>query len=122
MTIENSTQPQPARGACPVRHSEGACPVSGLAAAFDPFEGPYQVDPAEALRWSRDQLPVFYRPKLGYWIVSRYDDIKAIFRDNITFSPAIALEMITPPTPESLEVLKSYGVDLRRTDQSGAEA
>ena len=34
-------------------------------------------DPADALRWSRDQLPVFYAPKLGYWVVSRYDDIKA---------------------------------------------
>ena len=34
------------------------------------------------MRWSRDQEPVFYSPKLGYWVVTRYDDIKAIFRDN----------------------------------------
>jgi cytochrome P450 len=52
---------------------------------------------------------------LNYWVVSRYDDIKAIFRDNITFSPAIALEKITPPTEASLAVLKRYDFNLQRT-------
>lgn len=42
---------------------------------------------------------MFYSPKLGYWVVTRYDDIKAIFRDNLTFSPSIALEKITPTGP-----------------------
>ncbi len=95
--------------------SESACPVSDLASAFDPFDPPYQLDPAEALRWSRDQLPVFYCPKLGYWVVSRYDDIKAVFRDNILFSPRNVLEKITPAPPEAMEVLKSYGFALNRT-------
>jgi len=101
---------------CPVDHaSAGACPVSDLAAGFDPFEGPYQVDPAEALRWSRDQLPVFYAPKLGYWVVSRYEDIKAVFRDPILFSARNALEKITPTGPEVGEILASYGYQLNRT-------
>ncbi len=95
--------------------SEAGCPFSRKAAAFDPFEGPYQVDPAEALRWSRDQLPVFYSPKLGYWVVSRYDDIKAVFRDNVLFSPRNVLEKITPATPEAMEVLKGYGYAMNRT-------
>lgn len=94
------------------------CPVSdpaALAEAFDAFEGPYQIDPAEALRWSRDQLPVFYAPKLGYWVVSRYDDIKAVFRDNILFSPKNVLEKITPATDEAMGILKSYGYAMNRT-------
>ena len=86
-----------------------------MAASFDAFEGAYQVDPGEALRWSRDQLPVFFAPKLGYWVVSRYDDIKTVFRDNLLFSPRNVLEKITPTTPESMEVLKSYGFALNRT-------
>ena len=103
-------------GGCPVsRHGGSSCPVSELAAGFDAFEGPYQVDPAEALRWSRDQLPVFYSPKLGYWIVSRYDDIKAVFRDNILFSPKNVLEKISPAIPEAMEVLKGYGYAMNRT-------
>lgn len=94
---------------------ETACPFSRTAAEFDPFDAPYQADPAEALRWSREQLPVFFSEKLGYWVVSRYEDIKAVFRDNILYSPCIALEKITPAPPEAMEVLKSYGYQLNRT-------
>lgn len=94
------------------------CPMSdpqALARAFDAFEGPYQLDPAEALRWSRDQLPVFYAPSLGYWVVTRYEDIKAVFRDNILFSPRNVLEKITPATPEAQAILKSYDYAMNRT-------
>ncbi|MFD1712411.1 cytochrome P450 [Ottowia sp. GY511] len=91
------------------------CPVTAGAAAFDPFEDGYQQDPPDYVRWARDQEPVFYSPKLGYWVVTRYDDIKAIFRDNITFSPAIALEKITPTGPEANAVLEQYGFALNRT-------
>ncbi len=95
----------------------GGCPVSdpaAMARASMPSRA-YQVDPAEALRWSRDQLPVFYAETLGYWVVSRYDDIKTVFRDGILFSPRNVLEKITPATPEAMEVLKSYGYAMNRT-------
>ncbi|GAB3624242.1 cytochrome P450/oxidoreductase [Mariniluteicoccus endophyticus] len=91
------------------------CPVSHRAAEFDPFEGAYQVDPAEALRWSREEEPIFFSPKLGYWVVTRYDDVKAVFRDNETYSPAIALEKITPNSDEANEVLQSYDYGMRRS-------
>lgn len=95
-----------------------SCPVGdpqAMARAFDAFEGPYQLDPAQALRWSRDQLPVFYAPKLGYWVVSRYDDIKSVFRDPILFSPRNVLEKITPATDEAAAILKSYDYAMNRT-------
>lgn len=109
------TNPPAPLGGCPVHTGTAACPAADMAAAFDAFEGPYQADPGEALRWSRDQAPVFYAPKLGYWVVSRYDDIKAVFRDNLLFSPRNVLEKVTPATPESMEILKSYGFALNRT-------
>ena len=57
-------QTQNATG-CPVTGTAAVgCPVSHKAAEFDPFGNDYQLDPAEALRWSRDQAPVFYSPKL----------------------------------------------------------
>jgi cytochrome P450/ferredoxin-NADP reductase len=89
--------------------------LSSKAAEFDPFEGEYQVDPADSLRWSRDEEPVFFSPKLRYWVVTRYDDVKAIFRNNILFSPSIALEKITPAPPEAQEILKRYGYAMDRT-------
>ncbi|MDR5856343.1 cytochrome P450/oxidoreductase [Caballeronia sp. LZ062] len=101
---------------CPFHSTApNGCPVSARAAEFDPFSDGYQQDPPEYVRWAREQEPVFYSPKLGYWVVTRYDDIKAIFRDNITFSPSIALEKITPTGPEANAVLASYGFALNRT-------
>jgi len=106
-------------GGCPVDHTAlrapNGCPVSGRAAAFDPFEDGYQQDPPDYVRWSREQEPVFYSPKLGYWVVTRYADIQAIFRDNLTFSPSIALEKITPTGEEANAVLASYGYAMNRT-------
>ncbi|MDF0750034.1 cytochrome P450/oxidoreductase [Marinobacter sp. 71-i] len=101
---------------CPVTAAAaGGCPLSHQAAEFDPFGSDYQLDPAEALRWSRAQEPVFYSPKLDYWVISRYDDIKAVFRDNITFSPSIALEKITPVSQEAQDVLLGYDYAMNRT-------
>ncbi|MBO1112843.1 cytochrome P450/oxidoreductase [Bordetella petrii] len=103
---------------CPIDHGPPAgtgCPVSPRAAEFDPFGDGYQQDPPEYVRWAREQEPVFYSPRLGYWVVTRYDDIKAIFRDNLTFSPSIALEKITPTGPEANAVLESYGYAMSRT-------
>lgn len=109
---------------CPFPHTAMApaagavanpCPVSAQAIAFDPFGDGYQQDPPEYLRWAREQEPTFFSPQLGYWVVTRFDAIKAIFRDNITFSPSIALEKITPTGPEANAVLASYGYAMNRT-------
>jgi cytochrome P450/ferredoxin-NADP reductase len=91
------------------------CPVSQRAADFDPFEDAYQQDPPEYVRWAREQEPIFYNPTLGYWVVTRYESIKAIFRDNIAFSPSIALEKITPTGDEANAVLASYDYAMART-------
>ncbi|MCC5989577.1 MAG: cytochrome P450/oxidoreductase [Pararhodobacter sp.] len=98
-----------------VTKAPGGCPFSPQARRFDPFGPEYQADPADALRFSREGEPVYFSEVLNHWVVSRYDDIKAVFRDNITFSPANALEKITPPTDEALAVLKQYDFNLQRT-------
>ncbi|MEX3979114.1 cytochrome P450/oxidoreductase [Paraburkholderia sp. EG287A] len=117
-----SETPSPSTGRCPFPHAASndanaapRCPVSANAAEFDPFSDGYQQDPPDYVRWAREQEPVFYSPQLGYWVVTRYDDIKAIFRDNLTFSPSIALEKITPTGPEANAVLESYGYAMNRT-------
>ena len=119
------SQPTAAAGRCPIDHSlftqptaqkgPTGCPISHGAAEFNPFGDGYQQDPPEYVRWAREQEPVFYSPQLGYWVVTRYEDIKPIFRDNITFSPANVLEKITPTSAEANAVLASYGFALNRT-------
>jgi cytochrome P450/ferredoxin-NADP reductase len=112
----------PTSAGCPIAHgamsaqrTPTGCPVSQRAAEFDPFEDGYQQDPPDYVRWAREQEPIFYSPKLGYWVVTRYDSMKAIFRDNLTFSPANALEKITPTSAEANAVLASYGYAMNRT-------
>lgn len=99
----------------PTEQTRSGCPVSARAEAFDPFGHDFQLDPAETLRWSRDDEPVFWSPRLGYWVVTRYDDVRAVFRDHDTFSPSIALEKITPTSPEAEAALAGYDYGMRRT-------
>ncbi|WP_343292299.1 cytochrome P450/oxidoreductase [Vandammella animalimorsus] len=122
--MPSTSQPQAATG-CPLSGASGAahtaalapngCPVSAQAAQFDPFSAAYQQHPADYVRWAREQEPVFWSPQLGYWVVTRYADVKAVFRDNLLFSPANALEKITPPTPEVSAILQRYGYAMSRT-------
>ena len=102
------TQPTQAQGPT-------GCPISKGAAEFDPFENGYQDNPPEYLRWARAQEPVFYSPKIGYWVVTRYDDIKAVFRDHQTFDASVALERMTPVVPEVEPILETYGYAMKRT-------
>ena len=108
--------PSPA-SACPVARSPAptGCPFANQAAAFDPYTDAYMANPSELLRWAREEQPVFFSPKLGYWVLTRYEAIKDVFRDPHTYSPSIALESTEPPTEEALAILKSYGYALNRT-------
>ena len=113
------SETHPAAGACPVDHAAlrdpNGRPVSAGAAAFDPFGDGYQQNPPEYLRWARAQEPVFFAPQIGYWVVTRYDDIKAVFRDHETFDASVALERMTPVTPQVLDILAGYDYGMQRT-------
>ena len=84
------------------------CPVSSMAADFDPFKGAYQVNPGDSLKQARNEEPVFYSPLLDYWVVTRYEDIQEIFKNPNTFSAAITLEQVTPISEDAIEILDQY--------------
>jgi cytochrome P450 len=50
---------------------------------FDPFD---LSDPFPSYQKLHAKAPVFYDETIGYWIVSRYADIKAVFEDWCNFS------------------------------------
>ena len=58
---------------------DGTSPADG----YDPFD---LNNPHARWKAFREDEPVFFHEPTGYWIVSRYDDIKAIFDDWKTFS------------------------------------
>ena len=85
-----------------VGNESGRCPVSAIGADFNPFVDPYLADPYPFWLTARRTEPVFYSPELDYWVVTRYDDIKAIFADPETFSAGNAQNPITPLAPEAM--------------------
>ena len=66
---------------------------------------------------------MFWSEQLGYWVVTRYGDIKSIFRDHRRFSPSNALEKITkglnPAYPFNYNFLDQ---DLGTTDVVAAQS
>lgn len=84
--------------------SPGKCPVSQFAAEFNPFDEEYLQDLCRI--HPRPQRGTgFLQSEIGYWVVSRYDDVVAIFRDTESYSATAAGELIKPPCPAAMEKL-----------------
>jgi cytochrome P450 len=64
------------------------CPVHS---EFDPLSPDHLQDPFAVMRdLPAREAPVFYAPAIDYYVVTRYEDIEAIFLDHETFSAAAA--------------------------------
>lgn len=92
----------------------GRCPHAGIGDEFDPFVDPYLADPYAFWARARESEPVFYSPELDYWVVTRYDDIKAVFSDPSTFSAVNAQTPIRPLAPEVVKMLAEGGFRTKR--------
>lgn len=76
-----------------------SCPISHQ---FDPLD---LTDPFPLLKQAQQEEPVFFNEEIGYWIITRYDDIKAIFKDHHTYTAANTITPITPFTDEVQQML-----------------
>ena len=85
------------------------------AASFDMFGEDYQTNPAESFKEFREEKPIFFSERMNYWVVTRYKDIKEIFRDPITFSARNVLEKFSPNSEEADKILKSYNYGMNKT-------
>ncbi len=78
------------------------CPVGG----YDPYD---LSAPHADWETFRGEAPVFYHADTGYWIVSRYDDIKAVYDDWETFSSENAQSPVTPLDDAAKKIVKAGG-------------
>ena len=89
----------------------GGCPVTALSDTFklsnEELEG--------VLKHARTNSPVTHLPNIGYWAISRYDDIKTILSDKENFSSEITLDPLVPFSAEVLDMLKNRGFSPRPT-------
>ena len=60
-----------------------ACPAHGVASEFRPFD---IADPFDLYARARAEEPVFFSEEIGFWVVTRYEDVHAVFKDPRTFS------------------------------------
>jgi cytochrome P450 len=62
---------------------------------FDPFSDEYFNDPSEVYRRLRDEAPVYYSEKYGFYALSRFADVVSAHRDWQGFSSAYGIELFT---------------------------
>ena len=79
------------------------CPFSKASADFRPFD---LTDPFPFYAWARAHEPVFRLDDLGYYVVSRYEDVKAVFENWRVFSSEIAQQPVRPLGAEARRILR----------------
>lgn len=79
---------------CPVHHG------------YEPFA---QNDPFPAYAALRAEEPVMFDERIGYWVVTRYDDIKAVFGDWETFSSENAQAPVRERSPQAKRIMDEGG-------------
>lgn len=82
--------------------SNQACPVTALSHLFDLTNTQLE----QTLQTARVDSPVTWLPDIGYWAVSRYDDVKHILGDTENFSAEITLQPLESFTDDVVELLK----------------
>src|SRR5258705_7269747 len=82
-------------------------PVTRIGAAFDAFD-------AESYPFytrARIEEPIFYSPQIGFWVVTRYRDIREILQgDPEVFSAEKVLELLKPLCPAAMNKAIEYGL------------
>ena len=52
---------------------------------FNPYSYEFHDDPFPVYRQLRDDAPCYHNPDLGFWAISRYDDVLAALHDPDTY-------------------------------------
>lgn len=89
-----ATRSTPPAAECPVHHG------------FEPFA---MRDPFPSYAALRAHEPVMYDERIDHWVVTRYDDVKAVFDDWATFSSENAQAPVRERGPEATRIMAAGG-------------
>jgi cytochrome P450 len=83
--------------------------VTASAVEFDPFSADFFNDPTETYRRMRDESPVYFSEKYGFYALTRFDDVVRAHRDWKAFSSAygVDLSMLSKPDRGAIAVFRS---------------
>jgi cytochrome P450 len=76
--------------------------MTTTAVEFDPFSDEYFDDPTEVYRRLRDEAPVYFSERYGFYALSRFADVVAAHRDWQGFSSAHGVDLSTLSRDEAL--------------------
>jgi cytochrome P450 len=83
-----------------------ACPVTN---DVDWLQQDFLVDPYPRFAQLRAETPVFFDEELGYYVVTRYDDIERCLTDRTTVLAAGASSPVWPPIDDAQRILTEQG-------------
>ena len=84
------------------------CPIDQH---FTPFDPDYLRDPYPILEQLRGKRPVCYAPQLGYLVVTRMEDVLAVFRNPDVFSSENVQDPVFPICERAAHVLAAEDFD-----------
>jgi cytochrome P450 len=74
---------------------------------FDPFSDEYFNDPSEVYRRLRDDAPVYFNERYGFYALSRFADVLAAHREWETFSSSHGIDLSTlTKDPDEIKMYK----------------
>jgi hypothetical protein len=110
---QSSTTTAPAAatsgGGCPFGHggaTEGASTATASHHGYEPFD---MHNPFPAYKALRQEEPVMFDERIGYWVVTKYDDIKGVFDDWETFSSENAQAPVRKRGPQASKIMEEGG-------------
>jgi cytochrome P450 len=83
------------------------CPVEHLRSPeqFNPFTPHFNLAPQSVFIAAQAEQPVFFSPVMNMWVVTRYDDLKAVMQDTDTFTSGGSFSAPAVVSPEALKVM-----------------
>ncbi|HUR13350.1 MAG TPA: cytochrome P450 [Mycobacteriales bacterium] len=83
-----------------------------MARVFDPYDYAWHEDPYPTYAWLREEAPLYRNDALGFWALSRHEDVLNGFRDADTFSSADGVSLDPAATgPHASKVMSFLAMD-----------
>jgi len=74
--------------------------TTGEPLEFDPYSATFFGDPTDVYRRLRNEKPVYYSEKYGFWALSRWDDVAAAHKDVGVFCSGYGTDLHLLSNPE----------------------
>ena len=79
---------------------------------FDPYDYGFHEDPYPTYAWLREEAPLYRNDELGFWALSRHEDVLMAFREADLFSSADGVSLDPAATgPQAARVMSFLAMD-----------